>query len=295
MDISAPNKYVRDFIQTILKGISVKLSRSTVPIVYDSVDHAYVYGTAVLFKILDHLLLLSASHILKFCKNATFHDTIGIPLSDDQMLPIVSGNIYFGSDDDNYDVGFVELPKDAADLLQKNRNVDFLTVADVEDIDHKSPPEGGYVVFGYPNQGTDCSSGVVTPIPHYLSCTPHKGDTSDLPHTYNPTMHFLLRFDRNALWDIETGELSEAPHPGGMSGGSVWWTYSPHDITNGWDPTYARFVGIQSAYFSKSGLLKVIPWHYMQSIIVKIKPGWESALSLRSSGRLTQKLIAEEH
>jgi hypothetical protein len=295
MDIAPGNEHVHNFLKSILNHISDKLIRSTLPIVYDSTEQASVCGTAVLFRVLDCSMLLSASHVLELSKESAFGQALGIPLTEEEMLPLASGDIYRAFDDDNFDVGFVELPQYAVDLLQKHRKAEFLTIGDVENIDHRTPPPGGYVVFGYPDKGVECSNEKITPIPHYFNCAPHRGDTSELPHTYNPAVHFLLRFDRSTVRNIETGELSEAPHPAGMSGGSVWWTYSPDDIANGWDPTYARFVGIQSAYFCKSGLLKVIPWRYMQSIIIKIKPGWERALKLRSSGRLTHKLIAKKY
>lgn len=277
----APNP--EDFLKAVKDALHEKLFRSSVPIVIDDQQTAGVEATGVLFRAAERHFLLSASHVLQqIPKNAA---RLGVALADDLFMPLAAGRATWASDDDRYDVGAVLLTEPAVAAF-KASGFRFLDVTDVHGVDPQEPPDGGYVVFGYPTSATTSTSdGAILPVPHYLSSIVYRGDTSALSSTYDPEVHVLLHFDRSSVRNTEdTGELATAPDPHGVSGGSVWWAYAPSDV-GGWRPEFAKLVGLQSSYFRSSGLLKFTPWQFIEWLLAREYPDIAPALRLRGAGR----------
>lgn len=267
------------FLVHVKAQIGPRIVRATVPLLAVQDGEVKVVGTATLLRVAGTGLLVMASHVAKLQAKHGFE--LSIPVADGRGVTL-GGTIAWAVDDDRYDVAAVRASPELEAALVEGGH-DFLSLADVEDVELTSLPEGGFVLVGFPHEGRRVEAGAVTPVPHYLGSVRYRGKTDDLPSSYREDTHFLLSLGR--VRDHATGSETSFPHPGGMSGCSVWCAYENGRVV-GWRPEFARWIGVQSAYYDDPGRLKVVPWSFVRAFLVQQFPDLAPALRLALPQRL---------
>lgn len=274
------------FLNLVREGLGVQLHRSTVPILSQRnggrSGPVVVAGTGVLVAVDDARFLVSAAHVFAYKKK--YGAVLCIPTGEG-LCEDVGGDLATpeAPADEHADIGVLRLP-DALARKVEALGAQFLRLAIALPIVPSKLPDGGYVVYGYPEDGARYDSkGELNPVPHYLGCIPYRGDTA-LLGSYDPNFHALLSLKRHEVRNQHTGEVETFPKPHGMSGSGVWWAYASKDVSEGWKPEYARLVAIQSAWYDDSALV-VIPIQIMTKLIAEGWPELASAVMITAPPR----------
>jgi hypothetical protein len=207
--------------------------------------------------------------------------TLCVPDTATTAMPI-AGELSAAKDVDRLDVGVVRLAPESVAALQAF-GCAFLRADSARQIDPRSPPPGGYVLFGFPEDlAEQAPDGALAPESLYYSCTPWKGDARDLPSLeFDPAIHLALSLEREVKETL-TGRPATLPRLHGMSGCSVWHAYAPQhrDGEIEWSAEAPRLIGVQSSVYPPQGAVKVVPWTIVKKLIVQRWPDLGASLEL---------------
>jgi hypothetical protein len=279
-DVTMTPGEVSSFLKHVRSELAARVVPATVPLLAAQNGTLHVAGTGTLIRVAGEGFLVTASHVAKLQTKHGFE--LAIPVADGEGISL-GGVLAWATDDDRYDVAVVRLVPEATLRLRQSER-EFLSILDTEDIDPTAAPDGGYALLGFPEEAVRRRDGEsVGPVLHYLGCMKYRGPVDNLESSFRPDTHFLLSLD--AVREQETGAVTNFPHPEGMSGCSVWWLYAVHDVVGGWKARYARWVGVQSAYFEDHRALKIVPWSHVRALMRQTWPELKAVLTLEGPGR----------
>ena len=275
------NLPTKEFLKLVSDELELPLHRSTIPIMSQKdrgrAGPMVIGGTGVLLAVDDARFIVSASHVLAYdaLKDVPLFVPVGVGLAQR-----IRGDFILSNDDDKVDLGIVRLDDEFARKME-TFGAQFLRTAQLEFVGANPLPDGGYIVYGYPEEGTALDpNGQFIPVPYQIGCDryasePQPGELEN----YDPTYHRLLDYRRDAT-NYKTDAKERLPHPGGMSGCGVWHAYSADDVESGWRPEYARLIAIQSAWYADVPALRVAPIDRIRTAISHLWPELRPAFSI---------------
>jgi hypothetical protein len=245
--------------------------RTSVPICTRAIefDHVRPIGTGCLFRVADHLFLVTADHVLKHFDGKT-DDHLVVVNREHSLLFGVGGEVH-GTVDVSDDVGILRIP---AERLHYFEGLTFLTSMDV---DCSRPALGErYSFCGYPEEFS-----VQTPGSPFFYNTVLADEAEGPLGDFDPTVNILLAMDE-AQTRTPSGKMTKFPvSMRGISGCPVW------RVTNGgtrpgWTAAESRIVGVQTGVYTNGSrrIIKVSSWTLVLHMIRQQYPALRRALDL---------------
>jgi hypothetical protein len=249
-----------------------------VPIFYDNGETLEAIGTGTLLDVGDHLLLVTAAHVLEGYDGSKL-----VSPWDRKSGKTASWGTHgylTPKSSDRLDVAMVELqyPETVADFRKNYRRLTLDQIA--------APSTEGatYILAGYPECMTTVDDTMINqrPIAFYteiLTDTP-KGWVN----FHNPSQDLFFKLGTKAR-ELFTGEEQSVPKLQGASG-CVIWELSPYDGPL-WTPQKAlKAVGIQRSAKPADGWFRATKWLPVAGLIAKF--------DRRAAALLTVSLVGEE-
>ena len=277
-----------DFLRVVHQGLGQRLFTSTIPILGRQDGKTKSAGTGVAIRLADESFLVTAAHVLEI--QLKHEIPLFLPESTESAVRL-AGDVTTPKDSDRLDVGVVRLPPEQTKALEENLGFEFLRVSDAQFVAPDDVPDGGYVLFGYPNILATPVADTVEPNPMYYGCTPYRESTSGLEN-FDPSVHMAFRLEKEAR-DTFSGKVEQVPEFYGMSGCSIWRAYGREQILCGWKPADAALIGIQSSIYSNADVLKTVSWGVAEQLIRTRWPHLQSVLNLVPTRSSLVKLLTE--
>ena len=173
--------------------------------------------------------------------------------------------------EDPADVAIVPL---ADDIVAALPNRQFLRL---DEVAMRAAQPGGCWIMGYPAETVVYaeSDRKMTYSPFLLAAplVEPKPSLENFDKSYN----FVLNARRDELWWPE-GTPAEMPDQlGGISGCPVWQVAWPDGR---WQPKHVRIVGVQTAYYRKTSLVKATHWGAVASVLREYRPELRAVIDM---------------
>ena len=152
-DLPDPSTDARRFLIKVREHMAPTLHRSTVPILgqqHGSSGPTVVGGTGILFAVDDAFFIVSAAHVLTMKRDHRI--PLCVPVGDG-LAGDVEGDLVTHPNSGKVDVALLRLPDSRAREL-KDLGAEFLRPAQTRQVSPSRLPAGGYVVYGYPAEGS---------------------------------------------------------------------------------------------------------------------------------------------
>ena len=263
-----PEHFAEDLSKTLElhRTFAPKMASCVTPIAASLAGRTHQLGTGTFFRAADFSFMVTAAHVLREGKR---HDALlrlldgestnGLVRYRDVVLP--KWRAYVGGDP--VDVAIVPLTDKVVASLG---NRSFLRL---DDVAVRPTHPGGCWVMGYPDEMvayTECDK-KLTYRP-FLLAAPLVEPKSSLEN-FDEKYHFVLDARRDELWWPD-GTPAEMPDKlGGISGCPVWQVAWPDGR---WQLEHVRIVGVQTAYYRKSSLVKATQWGAVAAILREYRP-----------------------
>jgi len=234
----------------ITAAASTHALRSSIALVFFHTDGSVFIGSGTCIRIGNQYFIATAAH--NFLRIES-DDQIVIVKPDKwsrEHVPFIRRNSTSGDDDDNVDVGWIELSFD----VQAELNRDFVPL---ERLRPSANPIPGtfYLVLGSPAQFVSkelLESGKLAIEPMTLLTYSPEQATSGV--SVDPRIDMLLDYSGEARRYDSTRRIV-LPEPHGMSGGSIW-EITPPNPGQIWSPDGASIVGIEKSWIRGKCQLK---------------------------------------
>lgn len=247
-------------------------SSCTIPLFYDKEQTAPLIGTATLFQVDHHYLLVTAAHL--FDKPA-HPERFAYPENPvkSQTFTLGRSNVWKPKNHSEIDVAVVEL-LDEDTIRRLSAGWTFVT------LDIVAPPtaQGRFFVAGYPSVYTSQKS--VWLIGRFL--TVFSSRLTSLPSGAEKPVDLNLDLFFKYATEAETldGRIVKAPELPGLSGASIW-QYKDIQVDQVWTPeSSVRIVGVQSAY-AKGKYFRGKNWHAVASVLRSSQLGIADSLEAK--------------
>jgi len=268
-----------------------KAWNSTVSISINEGETLHQHGTGTLFKIGDASFIITAGHVVKLAKenDRILCMAVGKSASYVQLHGtwICSAENQGYDNSDLFDIAVLRLQPET---VQKITNKSFLGIIDVDTDSNLGA--GIFSLFGFPSQLSLPSTNVDKKMvlkPFQYTTYAHEGEANNLER-FVERYHFLLGSKPKESTDINgnpmkitnrNGEILDFPLGlRGISGCSVWKIGEYDKPINTWEKERPRLVGVQTAVYNNSQLIKVTKWIAVSTIIYGAFPDLRSAMSL---------------
>jgi hypothetical protein len=178
--------------------------------------------------------------------------------------------------EDPVDVAILELHEPTASEMSNRRFIRFVDTA------LEARPPGWCMLFGFPVETTveRCDLNEVRYRPFFFGSLFYSGDSALEGH--HADLHFLL--DASGREELLTlkGEPASLPRRlNGISGCGVWQVLWPGDNPEkGYDAEKTRAVGVQTAYYDASGLIRATHWGAVANLLARARPELRPAVEL---------------
>lgn len=264
--------------------------RFIVPMIRNGDRDDAIAGTGTLLRVAGEPFVVTASHVAKLI------DTKGgffVPSMTENRRVGVDGQGVLAVDDDKHDVAIYRLAGDAAAQLERG-GFEFVTTHRIETVSPPELSEGHCLVVGFPQVLVRTHAVGVEYGPQGFICElASPTNAGRLSSSYDPEHHFLLHY-RETATDVQSWTDERRIHPGGMSGGSVWWLGIEADERPLEQRLLdVRWIGVQSGAYGldapRDGFLKACSLRSAAALMAQQWPDLHPAFQLHRPAVISRK------
>jgi len=251
------------FQRRLAEAVFDKLGSCTFPFYALENENYELYGSGVLLSIGQKHFGITAAHVLDEigrCFEQGFSVLVPPGKYGEKLLRLGKFGTYRtpvpkegGRRNDYFDIGIIDFPPETADTLSKTRR--FLTITDLDPWETLRPTSG-YLVFGYPTEGSkpdhDTKSMIYEPMPYLTRL--YDGDYGKLTGFQND-VEIVVKFDPERSSD-QDGTPSGRLQPPGVSGGGLWRVVEDVAESDQWEPQMVKLVGIGHTWSESVGVIR---------------------------------------
>lgn len=267
------------------------LANRTLPIVQiESDGHVRVnMGTATLFEIAGHGVLVTAAHVIREMHARRGHRDDGLAChfvpqrARSDLRPIPLGGVTLSlkerSDRLNQDIGFFALDDETFAELKEH----YTSVTPRDLLGGTDQDNGVYVVCGYPSETTDPHN----PEPYTLLVASYNNEVEP-HHPTDPASHLFLSHGPERV-ELTADEVDRTPKRAddgprlhGISGSTVWRVAFTEDSALAWSPDFLHVAAVQTGYLPGKWI-RGTRWSLVAQVIRDHHPDEEVRLAI---GRL---------
>jgi hypothetical protein len=239
------NQFVTDFLHRIRDEVVPRIVKATVPFYAIQDDKIKRDRSGVLLRVGDELFILTASHDLRAIVNHQIHLYVGWDQEEKVPWPIVDST-FNTSEEEIRDIAVVKLSKEAARKL--SATYEPISMREVQR--HPDRSDAFFIVCGYPQEWLEVAKDHIDsrPLP-YLARLYKTGVPPMDQLNFDPSVHFLIDFSKNAVTLGTKQKAGDWPSRDGMKGisGCGVWRIVGHsqDEMKKWRPDDIALAGIQ--------------------------------------------------
>ena len=265
----------------IADRMPLRAASSTVAIVTYRDGRLWQCGTGTLVRFAALHFLITAGHVYRETKRREQPLFLATGAEDSRICTL-GGDITITNEkqrggDDSFDLAMWHL--DDATLSELSAEKRFLDQTDLWFGDEKDA--GAYFVYGFPEVWAQAENSNRLLVIQPLSFTTHPPDRSfkSLPN-YNPRYHLVLENDQEWVRGTDGKPISFPSRLQGISGASVWKTFSDNHDMDSWHESRAKVVAVETCVYLSSHLMRATRWASVLTMLKEVYPQLGPSLGL---------------
>lgn len=270
------------------RAVPARIDKAAVAILRTNSESTVAHGSGTLFQVADQRFVVTAAHVLRRAKEIGW----GIGITGEKEIVQLPGDWLCspqtGSQPDRGlgDIAVYKLTEaQVTDLGQR----EFVRVADLGL--HADVTKGFFLLLGFPAMLSDSAHGpgeiVGLGAFRFATTASQVGNSLE---DFDKNVHFLLDAKDDALVNMLGMRTTLRARHGvpvklvdgvpGISGCGVWRIGRPRTAPESWTQDDARLVGVATAVYGKSEVIKVTRWKFVTKLIDAGFPDLRPSLKL---------------